>query len=282
MLVVRYSAFFDENVHNRKYYNELTLSLITLERFVCNFINVEVIIYTLSQYQKSIEKLISYFSLRFRIIVLDIDLPEKYAENREFANSLSNMSDVDRLCVMRMLTDFYILDNNAYRLLIGTDIFFLDCPQELLSFVWGGGANRDAKVLYMRDMYTFAGKEYKIRYFHPPILNGLLGDFYCLAPGVSLEQEAIKGCLKMIETWPVIPSRFDPPLPENVTTPEQHAAAILLYPFGGEALPSDRYSHISNLHSLSVLHTHTISHAIQHLDNSFNEKFIQIYENSKK
>ena len=33
MLVVRYSAFFDENIHNRKYYNELTLSLITLERF---------------------------------------------------------------------------------------------------------------------------------------------------------------------------------------------------------------------------------------------------------
>lgn len=277
MIVVRYSAFFDEKVNNGSYYNELTLSLITLKNFVFKFTDVEIVFYTLSQYHKAIERLMSYFTFNFKIIVLDVDFSEKYAKNREFANSLSNLTDVDRSCVVRMLTDFDVLDKNTYRLLIGTDIFFLKCPQELLSFVWSGDAKRDSKVIYMMDVNTFAGQRYKLRYYNPPILNGLLGDFYCLAPGVSLSQDAIKGCLKMIDDWPVSPSRYDPAINETWTTPEQQAAAILLYPFGGEALSPDRYSHWIYKESLAAIHYHYyIQQILQDPNNPCAKEFAQI------
>lgn len=70
--------------------------------------------------------------------------------------------------------------------------------------------------------------------------------------------------MKMIDRWPLEPSRYDPPIP-MATTPEQHAAAILLYPFGGQALPSNRYAHIQYHGSLAVLHTHDVGVVLKHL-----------------
>lgn len=97
---------------------------------------------------------------------------------------------------------------DQHRLLIGCDIFFLKVPQEVLAFTWQ--PDKQAKVLYMADVNSFAGALYKLRYYKPPILEGLLGDFYCLAPGVRLAEDAIRGCLKMIDDWPANIHRWEP------------------------------------------------------------------------
>jgi hypothetical protein len=46
-------------------------------------------------------------------------------------------------------------------------------PQELLAFFW----KPVKKVFYMTDVNSFAGSLHKLRYYKPPILEGLLGDF---------------------------------------------------------------------------------------------------------
>jgi hypothetical protein len=275
MLLIRYAAFYNADKSNEKYKAELALSLLTVELFLSPYIDTKIVIYTLSQYKPSFERLCLNYKVDIDVIDIDVRLGDRHIENANFAGSIVNSSEVDRICVVRMLTDFEILDKTAYRLLIGSDVFFLSVPQDVLSYVWG--PSPDKKVLFMQDLYTFSGAEYSIRYYNPPILKSLLGDFYCLAPGVELRRDAITGCMKMIDAWPTVPSRYDPPI-DSATTPEQHAAAILLYPFGGQALPSNRYSHVRYHKGLSVLHTHDIAAALNHLGDGVMRRFRTIME----
>jgi hypothetical protein len=262
MLTIRYAAFFAADRTNPKLYSELALSLMTLDRHVAPYLDLVVRIHTIGPYVAAAEKLCANFSFRSEVVALDRVIGGRFEENAEFANSLSNLTEVDRFCVIRMLSDFALLDDDGFRLLIGTDIFFLDCPQEVFAFVWGPGDGN--RVLYMQDLHSFSGAEYGIRYYHPPALPSLLGDFYCLAPGVKLSRSAITGCLKMIDVWPTSPSRFVPPT-DGATAPEQQAAAILLQRFGGEALPAERYAHIRGHSDLAVLHTHDIAEVFRRL-----------------
>lgn len=262
MLTIRYAAFFAADQSNPKLYSELALSLLTVDRHVAPYLDITVRIHTISPFVAAAEALCRHFSFPFEVVALDRIEGGRFEENAEFANALGNLTEIDRFCVIRMLSDFALLDDDGFRLLIGADVFFLDCPQEVFAFVWGPGDGK--RVLYMQDLHSFSGAEYGIRYYHPPALPSLLGDFYCLAPGVKLSRSAITGCLKMIDAWPTTPSRFVPST-GGATAPEQQAAAILLQRFGGEALPAARYAHIHAHPDLAVLHTHNIADVFRRL-----------------
>lgn len=165
MLIVRYSAFFKADQSSGRNYAELALSLMTVERNVAPFVDIKVVIYTLAEHRPSVEALLAHFGFASEIMALDEMMPDRYQENVAFANSLSNLTEVDRICSVRMLTDFEFLDSSSHRLLIGTDVFFLDCPQEIFAFVWG--PHKDHSILFMQDLFTFGGAEYGIRYYHP-------------------------------------------------------------------------------------------------------------------
>jgi hypothetical protein len=91
-----------------------------------------------------------------------------------------------------------------------------------------------------------------------------LGDFYCLAPGVSLSREAIVACLRTIDSWPPL-DRWNPPLINEAYAHacEQQAAAILLADFEARQLPTEGYVHVGDpisrdlrARDLTVLHSH--------------------------
>jgi hypothetical protein len=263
-LYVRYCAFFPIS-GSEQMAMELALSLVTLERQVAPYVDICVIIYTLSAHKESHLGFCANFKFSTRVIALDAEYIEEFSRWQQIATEIKNKTATDQLCIIRMLADFHILPADAHRLLIGCDIFFLDIPQEVLRFVWD--QEKEAKVLYMMDVYSFAGVPYRLRHYKPPILEGLLGDFYCLAPGVQLKEKTIHGCLKMIDAWPTGPGRWDPEIIYPLTHGcEQQATAILLQTFGGQALPRQRYSHICQLASLAVLHTHRIDNIIKTFD----------------
>jgi hypothetical protein len=264
VLHVRYCAFFAAS-RTQSSCVELLLSLLTLEQHVAPYIDLRVVIYTLAVYRDGLQRLSSHFKFPFSIVALDIEFAAKYAEWSAVANSIQHALPVDRLCVVRMFADFHILPVHEHRLMIGCDVFFLKVPQELLAFVWR--ARKTYKVLYLSDVYSFAGVPYRLRYYHPPILEGLVGDFYCLAPEVHLHENAIHGCLKMIDDWPTVPGRWDPPLSSTmVHACEQQAAAILLQPFKGESLPVERYANNFENRGLTVFHGHATKFVVRLLD----------------
>ncbi|MCP1216157.1 hypothetical protein NKW53_08785 [Acetobacter orientalis] len=279
MLIVRYSAFFNADISSGNKYFELVISLMTVNKFLQPYVGLKVIIYTMHSYKKSFEVLLEKYGFSYEVWDLDAMHPQFWHNSVEFSKSLSNLTEIDKICTVRMLSDFHLLDKNAYRLLIGADVYFLGIPDEVLGFVWSGSAEKKEKILYMRDMYTFGGFEYKIRHWAGEHLSGLLGDFYCLAPEVTLDVSAVQGCLRMIDSWPVVPSRYDPTPPHNlsgVTTPEQQAASLLLAPFGGTKLPANRYSHYQYFPELVLLHSHTLAFPLTHLGDEFVREFVAI------
>ncbi|WP_263373092.1 hypothetical protein [Granulicella aggregans] len=256
-LYVRYCAFFPIT-RTQDIAIELLLSVTTLEEQVSRYANITLVFYTLSAYKQNYLDLCAMFSFPSRVIALDEEYASELTRWEEIANEIKHKTKTDHRCIIRMFADFHILPPDQHRLLIGCDIFFLKVPQEVLAFTWN--PNKQAKVLYMADMFSFGGTLYKLRHYKPPILEGLLGDFYCLAPGVHLTEEAIKGCLRMIDDWPGGAHRWDPiPRFDDAHACEQQAAAILLHPFGGQLLPAGRYSHNTILDELAVIHTHSIS-----------------------
>ena len=266
MFYVRYSAFFPLTGTERREI-ELGLSLVTLEQKLSPYLSLCVVIYTLSAYKQSYLDLCARCAFSSQVIALDEEHAADFARWQAIASKIRNKTAADQHCIVRMLADFRLLPSDAHRLLIGCDVFFLDVPQELLRFVWN--ENKKGGVLYLTDAYSFAGVPYRLRYYHPPILDGLLGDFYCLAPGVHLTEESIHGCLKMIDAWPTGPKRWEPELAYDGTHAcEQQAAAILLQPFGGEPLPTERYSHITQHSGMAVLHSHGFEDVLGTLDDA--------------
>ena len=265
-LYVRYCAFFPIT-RSQDIAIELLLSVTTLEAQVSRYANITLVFYTLSAYKQNYLDLCAMFSFPSRVIALDEEYPEELTRWEAVANEIKHKTNTDHRCIIRMLADFHILPVDQHRLLIGCDVFFLNVPQEVLAFTWN--PVKQAKVLYMADVNSFAGVPYKLPFYKPPILEGLLGDFYCLAPGVHLTEQAIGGCLKMIDDWPANAHRWEPMTTfagNHAHACEQMAAAILLQPFGGQLLPVGRYSHLTVLRELAVIHTHSISNITVILD----------------
>lgn len=271
MLTVRYSALFEPSLHEQKYL-EMTLSLLTLEHFVAPYVKLEVILYVNSEFSSAFRELMLNFSFTYRLYCPLASA--QYENDRQFVSTIERAEDVDKICIIRMLNDFRELSCSNYRLLIGTDVFFFGIPDELLSFCWS--EDPDKRVLYMADVTTFRGGLYQLRYFKKNILEGLLGDFYCLAPGVSLREDSITGCLKMIDGWPVQPSRYIPAIAGRSTQCKQQAASILLHQFGGELLPPVRYSHNQIGPEVIVCHTHDLGQAIRHVPQTVLMRFLSI------
>ena len=265
-LYVRYCAFFPIT-RAQDIAIELLLSVASLEQQVSRYAKITLVFYTLSAHKQNYLDLCSMFSFPSRVIALDEEYASELTRWEEIANEIKHKTQTDHRCIVRMLADFHILPTDQHRLLIGCDIFFLDVPQELLAFIWN--PVKQAKVLYMTDVNSFGGTPYRLRYYKPPILEGLLGDFYCLAPGVHLSEDAISGCLKMIDDWPLGPERWDPkPALDYTHACEQQAAAILLHSFGGQLLPVRRYSHEIMHGDIAVIHTHSITTVSQVLDSA--------------
>lgn len=250
--------------HAHQAFRELALSLVTLEAFVAPHIELEVVIYTTRRFVASLSAHCDQLDLNCRLIA--IDEREQGAADQAFASSLQHLTLVDRICVVRMLSDAELLNPSRYRLLLGADVFFLEPPTEVIDFARGGTG-----VLYMQDHLSTKGP-YRIRYFEGDTLESFLGDFCCLSPGVQFGREAVMDCLRMIDAWPTEPSRYDPPLP-GVTTPEQHAASILLARFAGRALPTERYAHI--VEGECVMHTHTLFDVLVHLAPSVRHRYAE-------
>ncbi|SDO19010.1 hypothetical protein SAMN05216360_11636 [Methylobacterium phyllostachyos] len=238
MFTVRYSALFEPSKINT-YFIELALSMATLKYFIGPYVDLKVVIYIQQRYRPKFEAFAASYGFNYKLVALD-DGPI-FHHDKEFAQTIVNCEDVDRICIRRMLADFRELDVQSHRLLIGADVFFFAAPDEILRFYWSSG-NKN-RVLYAADTLSFRGSLYKLKFFRAPIIEGLLGDFYMLAPGVSLTEKSIKQCLRLIDSWPVSECQFVPEVSCRSNLSEQHAAAILLEPFGGELLPPERYNH---------------------------------------
>ncbi len=231
---------------------QLVFSLLSLKLFVLPYAGAcSIIIYTLDKYIPPLKKNLDSLSIaNYDFYILDSP------SDIDFAESLENCSEVDRICVRRMLADFRVLPVDSFRLLLGNDIYFFSPPQEIIS--WTFNLNPSVNVLYMIDDFFFKEQPYKLRYYRPEILGGLLGDFYCIAPGVSLERTSIVSCLRLIDDWPPY-RRWIPELPRHMTKMvhacEQQAAAMLLGQFVGKALPSSLYNNYVPRKNCVVLHT---------------------------
>lgn len=174
----------------------------------------------------------------------------------KFADTIEHCSSVDRICIRRMLADFRELRSDKFRLLMGTYCYFFRIPQEIIAYTCN--SNPERKVLYMIDNLSTGGKPYRLRYYRPEILGGLHGDFYCLAPGVTLQAESIKSCLKIVDDWPLSRS-YLPDLPKDlkqmVFPCEQQAASMLLGQFPGKMLSPLLSNHMSPRKETVLLHT---------------------------
>lgn len=260
-MIVRYQMFCDDksgNIADEARVAELVCSLTSLKLHVEPFLQIRVVIFTLPRHQARLEQILNLFQFRESSV-----LDTSNSENEEFAATIVHCAPVDRLCIRRMLADFSILPSTQFRLLLGTDIIFLRPPVELINFVKGP---KGKQVLYLADTPSFEGALYRLSYHDGKILAGLLGDFYCLAPGVSLSREAIMSCLRRIDSWPAV-GRWNPHpqcTPIDLTHAcEQQAAAVLLADFSAQQLPADSYFHVvepakvdSSCRNLTVLHAH--------------------------
>lgn len=261
MLSIRYSAMFTRESHPGAY-AELAHSLAGVQLHVAPYAPARVIVYTSPAAEPSVRRLLARTELAHELLVLDPGADAAFAEAQAFAASIATATPVDRICIARMLTDFRLLPADGHRLLLGADVVFLDVPDELLEFAWQQRPR--AGVAYAVDTVTFGGRRYRLRYWRGQLLDGLLGDLYCLAPGVSVPAEAVRGALRVIDSWPV-ERRYDPAIDPSWITCEQQAAAMVLAPFGGQELPPERYSHRKWRRGMAALHTHDLGRLPRYL-----------------
>lgn len=217
---------------------QFATSLMTVELFIADYVNVEYVVYTLPDYESDMASFFTMFAPRATYRFLHMNRNE----DAEFAASIKTASDVDRICIRRFLMDHRDLPAKNNRLFLGTDVYFLRIPDEILEFAWGG---ERSPVIYAQDTYTFAGEPYRLTYWRGAMLPGLLGDCYGVPGGKRLSVESIIGCLRMIDTWPTA-VRYKP-IPFTGDWPyacEQQATAILLSQFDARALPLHLYCHL--------------------------------------
>ena len=252
-LIVRYQLLGDDTsglLPDKARVAELVCSLTSIKLYVQPHWPVRIVLYTLPQHRARLSGILECLGFS-DFLVLDVIDPEDQA----FADSIVHGTAIDRFCVRRMLTDFRVLPVDSFRLLLGTDCYFFRPPSELFAFL---SQACDAQVLYMVDNLTFAGELYRLRYFDGKILNGLLGDCYCLGPSVTLDGSAIRACLRMIESWPP-QRRWVPDCPDLnglVHACEQQAAAILLAQFPARQLPASAYHHLIPRAGCTLVHAH--------------------------
>lgn len=259
-LVVRYAAMFDgssDSPRDKERLAEFAFSLLSLKKNVAAYIPCHIVIYTASEFRPRLQWLmeltghenVSFVGLRT-------------TQTERLAGALQNLTAIDRICVMRLLTDFTRLDtltdSRSPRLLVGTDIYFLRPPVEVLKFVSNGRTReREPTVLYMIDNFNFRGLPYRLRYWSGQLIPGLLGDFYCVDPGVRLEGAEIEKTLRIIDEWPRA-DRWVPRPPRGmkdlVHACDQQAASILLARYRSQQLPSKRYQHWAPNGQTDVLH----------------------------
>jgi hypothetical protein len=236
-MIVRYSLLATAVLdHPRMQSNilELASSLASLARHVRPHLNVRLVIKTSEPLQDCLQGLCRALGFRHWLVA-------PYQKHQlEFGEMVRSGELTDQLCVARFLADFEDLPTDRFRLLVGNDCHFLAPPLELIEFVRSGVSNR---MLYAVDTHTWGGVRYRLKHFAGPTIPGLLGDFYCLAPGVTLSPDEIIGTVRMIDAWP--PDRWIPDLPgpPRVHALDQQAAAILLTKVDGQELDPVRYSH---------------------------------------
>ncbi len=248
-LTLRYCALFGAHTETERQYGEFCLSAASVKHFLAPYVDLSIVLYTLPEYAESVQRVLNQLDLRHEIELLD------NVEDAQFADSIEHCQPIDRICIRRMLQDFRALDDDSFRLLMGTDCFLLGVPDEVISFTWN--PRRERMVLYAQDVTTFGGVPYKLRYWRGRLLDGLLNDFYCLGPGVTLQPDAIRKCLRLIDRWPPT-GRFDPPYDGPVHACEQMAAAMMLAQYNSEPLRPDRYSHMSISLDTVMVHTHDL------------------------
>jgi hypothetical protein len=158
-ILIRYSALFDDRSDDPKDIErvaELLCSLLSLQLFLLPYVDYYLIIYTLEPYIQRLQELLNLLKIKlFSFIIIDDQ------KDIAFSESIKNCSWVDRICIRRMLTDFRELPSHTFRLLMGTDCYFFNVPQEIIAYTWN--QNPDYKVYYMIDNLTFGGKPYKLR-----------------------------------------------------------------------------------------------------------------------
>jgi|GEM_PF-2472387 len=254
LLVIRYSALFtdqSDNPKDKERMAQLVFSLMTLRDFVLPYVNYQIVIYTTEDFKDRLQEIFYLLEIaKFELILLDNQ------NDIDFSESINRCSLVDRICIRRMLADFRELPTNSFRLLLGNDIYFLSIPHEIISYTWN--FDPETKVLYMIDDFFFRTKPYRLTYYRGNILEGLLGDFYCLAPGIELSRDSIKSALKIIDGWPPY-RRWEPELPRNMTKVvhacEQQAAAMLLGNFPAKCLPKSFFNNCVASKKCVVLHS---------------------------
>jgi hypothetical protein len=253
-LIVRYCLLCDDTSFDTKDISrvaELVCSLLSLKLYLLPYVEHEIVCYTEEAYLKRLEQIFSLIGISsFHFILLN----DK--EDFEFSQSLKYASPVDRICVRRMLKDFRELSSENFRLLMGNDCYFFSKPNNIFDFMEEDYTN---SVMYMIDNLTFLGMPYHLRYSETNILRGLLGDFYCLSPNVSLCIESIMSYLRTIDSWPPL-RRWRPDLPKFMSNKthacEQQCAAILLAKYKSFQLPSSTYNHLIPKVNCVLLHSH--------------------------
>lgn len=173
-----------------------------------------------------------------------------------------------------MLADFRELPSDNFRLLLGIDCYFFSPPHELIAFTWSNTPK--FKLIYAVDNYTFSGKLYSVPYWRANVLAGLLGDFYCLAPGVSGSRSSIVGCLKLIDDFPSSDRLM---AGSGVTHAcEQIAAAILLAQFPSRALSDSLYVHWAYKPGCVMLHGKNPDNLLSVMPSELAKKLVEYWE----
>lgn len=278
MLTIRYNAMFTDASHPRTF-EELAWSLAGVELHLAPFVPSRIEVFTSAKARASLARLFDQARIEHRLVALDEEDGPAFADAKAFAEEIRTASPVDRICITRMLTDFRRLPASGHRLMLGADTFFLGVPDELIAFTWE--QHPRAGVAYAVDVTTFKGKRYGLRYWHGPLLRGLLGDLYCLAPGVTLQEETIRSCLRLIDSWPTA-RRFDPAIDDALTVCEQQAAAILLAPFGGQELPPERYLHYRWRAGAAAVHTHDLEKLPRYATPAHRARAVELLERARR
>jgi tetratricopeptide (TPR) repeat protein len=270
-LVIRYSVLFDPlNDIGRGI--QLSCSLLSLKLYLFPYVPYHLVFYTAPKLCSSIRAICTCLDIpasTYSFIYLNDE------EDRKFSEDIHQATPTDRICIRRMLADFRELPSDNFRLLLGSDCYFFSPPHELIAFAWSSTAK--FKVIYAVDNFTFSEKLYSVPYWQANVLAGLLGDFYCLAPGVSLSRASIVGCLKLIDNWPSS-GRLIPGDRFVAHACEQIAAAILLAQFPSRALPDSLYVHWVYKPGCVMLHGKNPDNLLSVMPSELAKKLVEYWE----
>mmetsp|Transcript_13505 Transcript_13505/g.29640 ORF Transcript_13505/g.29640 Transcript_13505/m.29640 type:complete len:364 (+) Transcript_13505:44-1135(+) len=165
------------------------------------------VIYTDNFSHEAVKLLMSDIpAIQNRINLINLDLDEEDVSRMAPFSSLQ-LDDVDAASVRRTLADAKYLPSNYARLLLGTDISFLNAPVGLLQEIV---SLKPGQAMYMLDDKIVGEGYYKIPGFAGPQCQGLLGDFVYLTPSVHLTAENLVSKMTWYATQPLDSERVSP------------------------------------------------------------------------